>query len=216
LVLFPIYAYSARNSTRLMWWTRRYVPSVLPGIVILIALAVGVAFVLRIRGRALLRIPALLLVAGLLGVFLGQSLPLRSHDEWKGSFELTAQISALSGDARGIYLWEPITDQGCCAGPTQLLATPVWLARGELSALLPLDKANRAAIIALYAKHFPDDPVFVVGDTPEVPAGIDPSTLQPVLSEKVELPMWDESDTSRPAHAHQVPVSVSVWRVRGT
>jgi hypothetical protein len=107
LVLFPLYAYTARNSTRLLWWTRRYVPTVLPGIVILMALAIGVAWVLRVRGRPLLRIPAALTLAGLLAFFLSQSLPLRHHDEWKGSFALTQSLSDLSPGARGIYLWEP-------------------------------------------------------------------------------------------------------------
>jgi hypothetical protein len=214
LVLFPLYAYSARNSTRLLWWTRRYVPTVLPGVVVLMALAIGVAWVVRVRGRALLRIPAALTLAALVAVFLSQSLPLRRHDEWKGSFALTQAISDLSPGTRGVYLWEP--QQGCCAGPTQLLATPLWLAHDELSILLPVDPNARAQIIALYAKHFAGEPVFIVGDTPDLPTGIDPATVDPVMSKHVELPMWDESDTVRPAKAHQVPVDVAVWRVHGT
>lgn len=214
LVLFPLYAYSARNSTRMLWWTRRYVPTVLPGVLMLIALAIALGFVLKIRGRALLRIPATLALVGLTAAFLSQSLPLRSHDEWKGSFELTKEISDLSPGARGIYLWEP--QQGCCAGPTQLLATPVWLARDEVSALLPVDPNARAQIVALYAKHFAGQPVFVVADSAELPTGLDPATMQPVMSKRAELPMWDESDTVRPAAAHVVPVNIVVWRVRGT
>lgn len=214
LVLFPLYAYSARNSTRLLWWTRRYVPTVLPGVVVLMALAIGVAWVVRVRGRALLRIPALVTLVALVAVFLSQSLPLRRHDEWKGSFALTQAISDLSPGTRGVYLWEP--QQGCCAGPTQLLATPLWLAHDELSILLPVDPNARAQIIALYAKHFAGEPVFVVGDTPDLPAGIDPATVDPVMTKHVELPMWDESDTVRPAKAHEVPVNVAVWRVHGT
>ena len=214
LVLFPLYAYSARNSTRLLWWTRRYVPTVLPGVVVLIALAIGVAWVVRIRGRALLRIPAALTAVGLVAVFLSQSIPVRRHDEWKGSFALAQSISDLSPGTRGVYLWEP--QQGCCAGPTQLFATPLWLAYDELSILLPVDPNARAQIISLYAKHFAGEPVFIVGDTPDLPSGIDPATVDPVMSKHVELPMWDESDTVRPAKAHEVPVDVAVWRVHGT
>jgi hypothetical protein len=168
----------------------------------------------RVRGRALLRIPALVVVAGLVAVFLSQSIPLRSHDEWKGSFALTQSLSDLSPDARGVYLWEP--QQGCCAGPTQLFATPLWLAHDELSILLPVAVGNRAGIVSLYAKHFAGSPVFVVADTPDLPEGIDPATVEPVMQRSVELPMWDESDTSRPAGAHQVRVDLAVWRVRGT
>jgi hypothetical protein len=180
----------------------------------LIALAIAVAFVLRIRGRAVLRVPALLTLAALVAVFLSQSLPLRQHDEWKGSFEVTQALSDLSPDGRGIYVWEP--QQPCCAGPTQLFATPVWLAHGELSALLPIDVAARARILKLYASHFAGEPVFVVGDKPELPDGIDPATVEPVMMRRVELPMWDESDTRRPDAAHRVGVDISVWRVRGT
>jgi hypothetical protein len=216
LLLFPLYAYSARNSTRLLWWTRRYVPTVLPGIVILLALAIGVAWVLRVRGRALMQIPAGIVVAALVGVFLSQSLPLRSHDEWKGSFQITRDIAGLAGDRDGVFLWEPQGEQGCCAGPTALFATPVWLVHDGLGALLPVDHGARNGILSTYAAHFPGRPVFVVGDLPELPDGIDPSTVEPVMTRHVELPMWDESDTRRPDQAHQVGVDIAVWRVRGT
>ncbi len=42
-MIFPVYAYKAHNSTRLLWWSRRYVPTVLPLVLLLIALALGVA-----------------------------------------------------------------------------------------------------------------------------------------------------------------------------
>ncbi|GAC1439606.1 MAG: hypothetical protein NVS3B26_03040 [Mycobacteriales bacterium] len=214
LVLFPVYAYSARNSTRMLWWTRRYVPTVLPGVVILIALAVAAAWVVAIRGRRLLQVPAAVALLGLTAVFLSQSLPLRGHDEWKGSFELTQRLSDLSPGVRGIYLWEP--QQGCCTGPTQLFATPLWLAHDELSALLPVDPNMRAQIVTEYAQHFHGQPVFVIGDKSELPTGVDPATVQPVMSAHAEFSMWDESDTMRPVTAHLVPVDISVWRVRGT
>jgi hypothetical protein len=218
LVLFPLYAYSARNSTRLLWWTRRYVPTVLPGIVVLIALALAFAVVWRVRvagqQRAVLRLPALVALVGLLAVFLSQSLPLRAHDEWKGSVAITERIAALSGSARGLYLWEPA--QGCCVGPTQLFATPVWLAQGELSVLLPLDPAVRAPVIDAYRKSFPDAPVFVVADAPALPAGLSASAVDPVDHFPYALPMWEESDTERPDAARTVRGEVSIWRVRGT
>jgi hypothetical protein len=192
------------------------VPTVLPGVVILIALAIGVAWVLRVRGRAVLRIPAAVTLVALVAVFLSQSVPVRRHDEWKGSFALTQQLADLSGSKSGIFVWEPQREQGCCAGPTALFATPLWLVHDGLSASLPLDHSTRNAILATYAKHFPGRPVFVVGDTPDLPDGIDPATVQPVLTRHLELPMWDESDTERPAGAHQVPIDIAVWRVRGT
>lgn len=218
LALFPLYGYTASNSTRLLWWTRRYVPTVLPGIVVLLALAIAFFVAWRYRGRLLTAVPAVAALAGMLAFFLSQSLPLRAHDEWKGSFEITEQIAALSGDREGVYLWE--YDQGCCAGPTRLFATPVWLQHGQLSGLLASDEAMkidgnaRTTVIELTAKRFPDRPLFVVADKGEVPVGIDPATLEPVLDVRTTLPMWEENDLARPDEAREIPVHVSVWRVR--
>jgi hypothetical protein len=97
-----------------------------------------------------------------------------------------------------------------------LFATPVWLVHDGLSALLPLDPLRRGEILKAYAEHFPDRPLFVVGDTPDLPEGVDPALVEPVLTRHIDLPMWDESDTKRPAGAHEVPVDIAVWHVRGT
>ena len=218
LLLFPVYGYTASNSTRLLWWTRRYVPTVLPGIVVLLALAIAFFVVWRYRGRLWTAVPAVLALAGLTAFFLSQSLPLRAHDEWKGSFEITEEISALSGDEEGVYLWE--FDQGCCAGATRLFATPVWLQHGQLSGLLASDAAvevdgnARQTVIDATTERFPDRPVFVVADNGELPAGIDPGSVEPVLDIQTDLPMWEENDFERPDEAREVPVHVSVWRVR--
>ncbi len=213
LLLFAVYAYTAKNSTRLLWWTRRYVPTVLPGVLILIALALAAAFVWRFRGRAVLRVPAVLGLLGLVGVFLSQSLPLRSHDEWKGSFAVSQAVSDLSPGKTGVYLWE---QQPCCNGGTQLFATQVWLAHDELSILIPSDPNRRAEIIATYVKAFRGQPVFIVAGRGGLPVGIDPAGVTPVTVLRASLPMWDESDVRRPDASHQVPVELRVWRVNGT
>jgi hypothetical protein len=212
LVLFPLYGYTASNSTRLLWWTRRYVPTVMPGIIVLVALAVAFGFVWRFRGRAVLRIPAVLVLAGLVAVFLSQSLPTRSHDEWKGSLQIAQQVSDLSPGAQGIYVWEH--QQPCCNGPTQLFAIPVWLAHGEVSVLLPADPALRTPILDEYQTAFPDRPMFVLADGGGLPSGIDPSRVTPVAHIQARLPMWDESDVRRPTGSHEVPVDLLVWRLK--
>ena len=218
LALFPLYGYTASNSTRLLWWTRRYVPTVLPGIVVLLALAIAFFVVWRYRGKLVTAVPAVVALGALLAFFLSQSLPLRAHDEWKGSFEITEKIAALAPGDDGVFLWE--FDQGCCAGPTRLFATPLWLQHGQLSGLLASDEAMkidgnaRKTVIELTAERFPDRPLFVVADKGEVPVGIDPATLEPVLDIDTTLPMWEENDFARPDEAREIPVHVSVWRVR--
>ncbi len=220
LVLFPLYGYTASNSTRLLWWSRRYIPTVLPGIVVLLALAIAFFAVYRYRGRLVTAVPAALALGGLLAFFLSQTLPLRQHDEWRGSFAVSQRIADLSGPKQGVYLWE--FDQGCCAGPTRLFATPVWLQHGELSVLLPSD-ANmavdgnaRSYVVDRYVERFAGQPVFVVADKGELPKGLDPSRFEPVDRVQVDLPMWEESDVSRPDEVRQIPVDIAVWRVRGT
>ncbi len=213
LMLFAVYAYTAKNSTRLLWWTRRYVPTVLPGVLMLIALALAVAFVYRFRGRAVLRVPSVLALVGLVGVFLYQSLPLRFHDEWKGSFAVSQQVSDLSPGAVGVYLWE---QQPCCNGGTQLFASQVWLAHDELSVLLPSDANRRTEIIDRYTAAFRGQPMFVVAGKGGLPLGIDPATVTPVTIIRASLPMWDETDFERPDASHRVPVELRVWRVNGT
>jgi hypothetical protein len=218
LPIFALYGFTASNSTRMLWWTRRYVPTVLPGIVVLLALAIAFLVVWRFRGRAVTALPAVAALAGLVAFFLSQSLPLRAHDEWKGSFALTQEVADLSGGADGVYLWE--YDQGCCASVTQLLATPVWLQHGQLSGLLPsnsalaLDGAARMTVLDRTARRFPGQPLFVVADAGELPDGIDPARVALVMDREVVLPMWEESDLERPDEAREVPVHVSVWRVR--
>ncbi len=218
LVLFPLYGYSAMNSTRLMWWTRRYVPTVLPGIVVLVALAIAFLLLWRWRGRAGSAATGAVALVGLLAVFLSQSLPLRAHDEFAGSFALAERVAAVAGQRDGVFLWE--ADQGCCSGPTRLLAIPVWLQHGQLSALLPSDAAlavdgdARRTVLDRYAERFAGRPLFVVADGGQLPAGIDRARVEPVLDLQVRLPVWEESDVERPDEAVQVPVHVSVWRVR--
>ena len=218
LVLFPLYGYSAMNSTRLMWWTRRYVPTVLPGVLVLIAIAVAFLLVWRWRGRLLTAATGAVALAGLLALFVSQSLPLRAHDEFAGSFALAEDVAAVAGEREGVFLWE--ADQGCCFGPTRLLATPVWLQHGQLSALLPNDAAlamdgdARRTVLDRYAERFAGRPLFVVADGGQLPAGIDPARVEPVLDRQVRLPVWEESDVERPDEPVQVPVHVSVWRVR--
>ncbi|MDP3711110.1 MAG: hypothetical protein Q8R60_01330 [Mycobacteriales bacterium] len=213
IALFAVYGYTAKNSTRMLWWTRRYVPTVMPGLLMLIALAIAFAFVWRYRGRLVLRVPAVLATGALVTAFLAQSVPLRSHDEWKGSFEIAAQIADLSGDATGVYLWE---GQPCCNRPTQLFATPVWLTEGELSIRLPDDPARRQEIVDLYARQFAGQPVFVVADGTDLPTGLDGNKVAPVTNIVTTLPMWDESDTARPAKPREIPVEIAIWRVAGT
>lgn len=105
----------------------------LPGL----ALAIALMCVVRFRGRVLLRVPGVLALGAPVGVFLSQSLPPRTHDEWQRSFSLTDRMAAVSArDKDPTYLWQAQPDH-CPAA--SLFATSVWLQKEILSSLLPMD-----------------------------------------------------------------------------
>jgi hypothetical protein len=210
LLLFPLYAYEAQNSSRLMWWNRRFVPVVVPAVIVLIALALAVAVAWRGRWRWPVRLAGVAATGALLAVFLGQSLPLRHHHEFAGSFEITQRVSRLAGDRQGVYLWQ---SSGALSAAS-LFASPVWLQEGEISALLP--KRPDPGYVRSFVRGFPGQPVFVVSAGGQALAGYERLALHPVDRVRATLPFWAESDTSRPSRARVVPVDFTVWRVAGT
>jgi len=211
LLLFPLYAYQAQNSSRLMWWNRRFVPVVLPTVIVLVAIALAVALAWSGRWRWPVRLAGAGATAALLAVFLGQSLPLRHHHEFAGSFETNQRLARLAGDRQGVYLWQP---QRWPFSPTSLYATPVWLQEGEISALLPA--RPDPAYVRSFVRGFPGQPVFVVAAGGARPAGYGDIPLRQVDRVGQQLPVWEESDTHRPSSARSVPVDFSVWQVDGT
>ena len=207
LLLLPVFAWRSRNSSRLMWWARRYVPHVLPGLVVLLALALAFALVWERRGRRPLRIPAVLATLALTGVFLTQSLPLRGHDEFAGSFGVAERLSALSGEHRGVYLWQR---PACCGTATDYWATPVWLERGELSVLLPDDEQRIADYVFAYRAAFPADPMFVVWQGETLPPVPGVTQVEQLVG---TMPFWEESDVARPDESTPVTYNFRVYRV---
>ncbi len=217
LLFFPVYAYKAQNSTRLMWWSRRYLPNVLPLVLVLIALALGVGLTLGLA--ALRRRPALVwgtravalgCTAALAVWFLGQSAPLRSHSEFGGSFAISARIAKAADGKQGVFLWQ--FPPACCLYAEQLFGSATWLERGQISALLPMQPGYKAGYIRDFEKAFPGQPVFVVWHTQADPA-IPGVKLEPVDRITTTLPYWEESNVSRPDHAVELPVDFAIYRV---
>ncbi|MBI1757718.1 MAG: hypothetical protein HYR62_00585 [Actinobacteria bacterium] len=210
LAFLPLYAWHARNSPYLMWWGRRYVSTVVPGMVLLMALALAGLWALRGRFRLPARATAGALTAFLTVVYLHQSLPVRQHDEWGGSYFVSRDIAALAGDARGVFLWEPASY--CCAAPQSLLASPLWLVQDQLSVLLPGKQDAVPRYVSAYVAHFTDQPVFLVYEKGEPPA-IPGIRATPVREFAGMLPRWDESSIYRPAHQITLPYHFTVYRV---
>jgi hypothetical protein len=208
VALAPLYLWSARNSPRLMWWGRRYVPSVLVGIVILMAVALAFAFAYRDRWWPAVRVAAALVLAGIVGVYVSQSLPLRDHRELAGSHAVVADLAALSGDRTGTYLWAYASGT-YSAGRD--LGSVVWYAHDQRSVLFP--EEDQDDVLDDYLEQYPGDPIFVItsGDTPPPPAVA--GRLREVEHVQRTLPMWEETLDRRPEAAGVYNVDFTVWEV---
>jgi hypothetical protein len=203
LLVMPIYCYSSRNSSRLMWWGRRFVPLVLPTVVVLVAIAL--AYGLRHR---LLRPVAAVLVLYLSATFLTQSMPLRRHDEFGGARAVVGEVADIARG--GVILWEP---GRCCTSATRLFAVPVWLDTGVVGSPVPTDPRFRPEYVRQVLGAFHDQPVFVAWSGTTSPDGLGQVALTPERHLVTDLPVWQESDLSRPDRPRSVHVDFTIWRL---
>jgi hypothetical protein len=223
LVIFPVYGYEARNSVRLMWWSRRFVPTVLPLVLILVGLVLGLALVavaeraagLRglLAGRRIwvLRAASLLSIVGLLAFYLNESWPLRKHQEWGGSFAITSRIAADAGGKQGVFLWQNVP----VGGEASLFGAAIWLERGQVSAMLPTDGRQIAGYLRSFTKGFPGQPVFIIWNgqaVPKVP-GVSLTAVDRVVT---SLQAWQQTVDRRPRGPQTVPISFVVYRAQAT
>jgi hypothetical protein len=211
VALLAFYVWHARNSPYFMWVGRRYIPSVVPGMVLLIALALAALWAWTVRGRLRVGVPlAVALVAFVGGVQLSQSLPLRGHDELGGSYQVVRSVAAVAGSEKGVFLWAPVTS--CCTQPSMLFGSPVWLIGGEDSALLP-SGPRVGPYVEQYALTFPDRPLFVVYPAGTALPRLPGLATTPVRRFAGTLPRWEQSSNHRPDHAEQIPYDFTVYRV---
>ena len=211
--LLPVYAYRAEIASRLMWWTRRFVPVVVPGLIVLIAAALAVGMTLQAGSPArrwLVRLAAVVATIFLVAAFAGQSLPLRHHQEHGGSFEAVQRIADAAGGRQGVFLWQQgrgLYDVAYAFGG------PVWLQQGQVSALLP--ERPDAAYVRSFVGGFPGQPVFLVSGR-QAPRGYASLRLRLADRFTYAMPVWEETYLTRPSKAVVVPIPISIWRVEGT
>jgi hypothetical protein len=208
VLLLVLYLYQAVNSTRLMWWSRRYVPSGLPVLALLVGIAFAAAWTWRGRGRLPARAAALALAAVVVGTGLAQSLPLARHREFNGSFAASARIAAAAGGRQGVFVWGP---RATYYDAMPLFAAPVWLQRDQLSVILP-PSGTRADLVRIQ-RAFPGQPVFLVTGALGLPPQLRHAGLRPVDGFRLRMPFWQESTTTRPSHDVGMTAKVEVWRL---
>ncbi len=196
------YLVDPRISPDLMFWGRRFVPTVLPGLAVLAA--VGVVALLRhgpVRQAVAVAFGAVALV-----VPYAQSLPLRSHHEYAGTLAAARAAADASRGEQAVYLWVR-PGAGCCEAPAYLFAGAVWLRYGKASmTVAPEEAAEQAAAAAALPQHWP---VLVVGDG-AVPPFDGPLTA--VAHHEVTVPVWARGGLHRPDTARHVLVAFTVWR----
>lgn len=207
LCLAPLYLWEAQISPRLMWWVRRFVPGVLPLVLLLAAVALAWGLAQR---RWIVKASAALVLVVVAVPNLDRSLPLRSHREMAGSYDAARAVAEAPGGDQGLFLWQrPAPD--AIFSPTRNLGAVVWLAFDQLSALLPHDPDQ--PLVDEYASRFGGHPVFVVAEGTTLPAGLDPGSYTAVERVRTELPVWEEQLDHLPMRAVTIGIDVTVWRL---
>ena len=213
--LLTLYCYHLHNSPYLMWATRRFVTSVVPGMVLVMGFGATLLFLVlrrflpRLIGAGLVAA----LVIGLTAFYLSESWPLRSHNENGGSVEVEKAIAAVAGPQRGVFLWQ--RSNYCCDAPYQLFGGPVFTITDQSSALLPPPSNLEKSAIAKYVDHFEPTgrPVFYVADGKHTPPDVAGVTSTKVLQLQGSLPHMEETYTSRPKKRRDYPYNLTVYRL---
>ena len=207
LGMTPLYLWQAQISPRLMWWVRRYVPGVVPVLVLLMAIALAAGLTQR---RWVIRGVAAALLVVLSAGYLHRSLPLRHHREMGGSYEAAASIASFSGHQQGLFLWQR-PDGNDIFSTSRNVGAVVWLAFDQLSALLPADPGQ--AVVDAYEAHFPTHPVFVVSAGDQLPGSLDPRAYTRLGRVSRVLPLWEEQVVKLPQRATTIPIDVTIWQL---
>ncbi|MEN9644625.1 MAG: hypothetical protein RL238_1294 [Actinomycetota bacterium] len=214
LVLF---LYKARNSPQMMWWGRRFIPSAVPAIVLLAAMALCAVVLLRPRWRRAGTVAVALVLAFTVVMQTMQSWGLRGHDEKGGTRGVALAVAATAGDRRGVYLWE---DSACCLSPVLLFGSTTWLIGHADSAYLPDRHDDWGEFLhgVLDAAVPLDQPVYVVldGSDPVPPWLPDSLSFTPVTRITGQIPVWEETTDYRPDEAFRWDYDLIVYEVRST
>lgn len=207
LLLF-VYLYDALVSMRLMWWVRRFIPAVVPAIVIFMA----VAFVYGLTRRwRIVQVATAAVLVSIVVEWAGMSLPLRDHDEMAGSWDMSKAIAAVSGDEQGVFLFPP--DENIYSINRNAPGS-VWLIFDQIAARIPQD--FDVSDVEAYQDAFPGKPVFLVTPGQSLPAQLAADRFTQAGHVADDLVVWEETRDRRPAEAVRMPMGVTIWRLATT
>lgn len=209
LVLLPVYFVDPRISDRLIWWTRRFVPYTLTGMMILMAVALAAGLAYRGRARLVVRLVAGVATVVLVGSYARMSWPLRGHDELDGSFAISRQIAAVSEGEPAVYLWS--LAPGPAEGPANAFGSTVQFRNGAISAQIA-DDAGMSDVNA-FAEAFPDRELFLVVNGTDLPPSLDDEEFVNVTHLNRALPLWELTYDRRPERPSQMIFDLTVWQL---
>jgi hypothetical protein len=207
LLILPIYLWHAHIDVRLIWWTRRFVPVAVPGLILLSACAIAALVGMR---RSSFR--ALGAIAGvvLIGWWTTMAWPVRDHDELAGSFLVhQALTDAVKGESPA-WLWSTVRAEPGIDVSANAFAATLLLRDGHPVSMV--DEGHLKEGVDAFEEVFPDRQLFVVVDGDEAPSGL-ASRLTEVTTIAVGLPYWEITYDRRPTEAGTLPYRFTVWRV---
>lgn len=205
-MLLPVYLWNARISMRLMWWVRRFVPAVLPAIMLLVALAIAWAL---LRRSWTLRLAGVLVAVTLVAEFAAQSWTLHGHHEMQGSWKAAEATAAIAGGEQGVFLY---TEAEGTTDAMRNTPAAVWFIFDQVAARLQPDFDMQE--IGTYRDAFPGQPVFLVTHGPlstHLPA--ERFTEAGTVSQR--LSMWGESQSEVPLEGEVLQSDLVFWRLTG-
>jgi hypothetical protein len=208
MALLPLYLQQPRISTRLMWWTRRFVPYVWPSLLVLIAVALAAGLVWRGRGRLPVRATSAAATLVVVGSFLSMSLPLRGHHELQGSFAVYQEVAAAVPDD-ALVLWSQ--EPGPATGSADAFASTLVYRHDAVVSRLPAGAGDDE--VEAWTDAFPDRPLYVVADGPDLPPPLAGLHAEPVARIETVLPIWELTFDERPDEPAGLPFDFTVWSV---
>ncbi len=203
VLVAPVLIWEPHIAPDLMWWTRRYVPMVVPTFLILVGACAAWLWDRREERQTLVRVGTVALVLVMGAYTLRQTTDIWRHREFDGSMQVIDQLDdALPDDA--VVVW-----QGGSRQNTNFAITPfTWLG---LPAIAGPPAATEETLRAIQ-EALDDRPLYFVADGDEAPEGA-ADALEPVTQITEQLSEFEHSFTERPRRARHDRVNVTVWRL---
>jgi hypothetical protein len=203
VLVAPVLIWEPHIAPDLMWWTRRYVPIVIPTFLVLVGACAAWLWERTGDRQRLLRIGTTVVVL-LMGAYtLRQTTDIWRHKELDGSLQVIEQLDdALPDDA--VVVW-----QGGSRQNTNFAITPfTWMG---LPAIAGPPAATEDDLRALQ-RALDGRPLYFVADGDEAPDAL-ADALEPVTQITEELSEFEHSFTARPRRARHDRVNVTVWHL---